>query len=265
MLTNTFEGQSMFRMQMPRIYELRDLIADPTSPDAYFQNFDQNVQDSPHHVAQIYLRWERELRGLDSDAWEFLKSEASPYLVRKDPSGRGWQQLFDILNQARAYNYLRAIGCSQIRFIPRADDLGSRTPDLEAVLDSDTVLCEVKSINISEKEVHARNQFTVRGIAIRLDDGFFRKLQSDVADAKNQMQSYDATGAARCFVYINPAFDDFLAECKEDYFRQIDQYLSDNPIPEVKLIFHNDHTAFYKPLAMTNATVVNDGEEDRAV
>ncbi len=245
----------MFRKQMPRLYELRDLIDDPRSPDAYFQNFDNNVRDSPHHVKQIYLRWERELQGLDSEAWEFLKTEASPYLVHRDPTGRGWQQLFDLLNQARAYNYLRALGCSNVRFIPRAQAV--RTPDLEAVLGSARVLCEVKTVNISEEEVRARSEFTVRSIAIRLQDGFFHKLKSVIIDAEDQMQAYDRSGAARHYVYINPNFDDFLAQCKKDYFRQIDQYLSDNPIQEVNLIFHNDFTAFYEPLAMTNVTVVN--------
>ncbi len=247
----------MFRTQMPRLYELRDLKPDPTSPNVYFQNFEQHVRESPHHVEQIYLRWEKELQGLDSNAWEFLKGEASPYLVHKDRSGRGWQQLFDILNQARAYNYLRTLSCSNVRFIPRAEKQGLRTPDLEAVLGPERILCEVKTVSISQEEVRARNDFTVRSIAIRLEGGFFRKLRSDILDAKDQMHAYDAMGTAQRYVYINPCFDDFLAQCKEEYFRQIDQYLSDNPIPAVKLIFHNDHTAFYKPLAMTNATVVN--------
>ena len=179
----------MFRTQMPLIYELRDLIVDRASPDAYFQNFEDNVRDSPHHVRAIYLRWERELHGLDSDAWKFLKCEARPYLVSKDKCGRGWQQLFDILNQARAYNYLRILGCLNVRFIPRAKRQGLRTPDLEATLGSARILCEVKTINISEGELRARNQLTVRGIAVQLDAGFFRKLRSDVTDAKNQMQA----------------------------------------------------------------------------
>jgi hypothetical protein len=251
----------MFRTQMPRVYELKDLIGDPTSPNAYFQDFDNKVRDSPHHVMQIFLRWERELRGLDFDAWEFLKTEASPHLVHRDANGRGWQQLFDVLDQARAYNYLIAIGCSSVRFIPRADKQGLQTPDLEALLGSDKVLCEVKTINISQKEVRARSEFTVRSIGIRLEEGFFCKLRSDVMSAKSQMQAYNASSATRHYVYINLCFDDFLAQCKEDYFRQIDQYLSENPIPGAQLIFHNDHTAFYTPLRMTNATVVNDDYE----
>jgi hypothetical protein len=202
---------------------------------------------------------EKELQGLDSNAWEFLKGEASAYLVHRDQSGRGWQQLFDILNQARAYNYLRTLSCSTVRFIPRAKIQGLRTPDLEAALGSKRILCEVKTINVSQEEVRARNEPTVRSTAIRLEDGFFRKLRSDIRVAKEQMHAYDAMGTAQRYVYINLCFDDFLAEYKDEYFRQIDQYLSDNPFPAVELVFHNDYTAFYKPLAMTNATVVNGG------
>jgi hypothetical protein len=244
----------MFRTQMPRIYELRDLIDDPNSPDAYFQNFDRIVHDSPHHVRPIYLSWEKELRGLDPDAWEFLKTEASPGLTHKDRTGRGWQALFDILNQASAYNHLKTLGCSNIRFIPRAE---RKTPDLEGILDSGRVLCEVKTINISQREVRAREESTVGSIATRLDDRFFRVLYSDITEAKNQLDAYDATGGARHYVYIIPCFDDILGECKEGYFRQIDQYLSDNPTPGIQLVFRNNKTPFHKSLTMANATVDN--------
>jgi hypothetical protein len=242
----------MFRVQLPRIYELRDLIADPTSPNAYFQNFGNNVRDSLH-VRQIYDRLEKDLRGLDDDAWGFLKSEAAPYLVSKDRS-RGWQQLFDILNQAHAYNHLKRIGCSNVRFIPRTS---TRTPDLEAVLDSRRVLCEVKTINISQQEVRARKEFTAKDIGGQLDDGFLRKLHSDIRNAEEQLHAYDATSEVRYYVYINPCFDDILGEHKEMYFQQIDQYLLDCLTPGIDLVFHNDHTPFHKALAMATAAVDN--------
>jgi hypothetical protein len=246
----------VFRTVLPRIYELRDLITDPTSPEAYFQNFESNF-DSSFHIREIYDRWEVELQGLDGDAWEFLKSEASPYLMHKDRNGRGWQQLFDILNQAHAYSYLKSIGCSTIRFIPRANQPSTRTPDLEAVLSSSRVLCEAKTINISQGEVRARNEFTVRQINTQLDEGFLRKLSSAISEAKDQLRAFDATGKDGCYVYINPCFNDFLGEYKEEYFKQIDQYLSGCPTDGLNLVFHNDHTPFHKALAMTNATVVN--------
>lgn len=248
----------MFRDKLPRLYELRDLIDDPTSVNAYFQDFEKHLKDSPHHVVQIYVRWERTLQTLDLDAWEFLRNEARPYLTCRDGKGRGWEQLFNILNQARAYSYLKATGCSNIRFIPRADAQGLETPDVEAVLGSNRLLCEVKSVNNSQDEVNARTKLTVRSIAIRLDPGFFKKLQSDIDKAKNQMYAYDQCGTTARLVYINLRFDDFLAQCKEDYFRQIDEYLSENPVTAVNLVFSNDRTAFYKPLSMANATVDNE-------
>jgi hypothetical protein len=247
----------MLRAKLPRLYELKDLGDDPTSANAYFRNFEKHLQDSPH-VLQIYLRWERSLQKLDFNAWDFLKDEALPYLTTKQAKKRGWEQLFNILNQARAYAYLKAAGCSSPRFIPRADAQGFETPDIEAALGSARLLCEVKSVNISEDEVRARTEFTVRSIAIRLDRGFFGKLQSDIDKAKSQMCAYDRYGTAARLVYINVRFDDFLAQCKEDYFRQIDRYLSDHPVAGARLIFNNDHTAFYKPLSMTNATVDNE-------
>src|SRR5580692_10208277 len=107
----------MFRQQLPRLYELRDLIANPTSPGAYFQNLDNNLQVSPTAM-QAFSDREKDFQGLDAAAWAYLKDEAVPYLSRKATNGRGWQQLFDILNQARAYNYLKSIGCASVRFVP---------------------------------------------------------------------------------------------------------------------------------------------------
>src|ERR1700758_4436280 len=83
----------MFRGQLPRIYELRDLIRDPSSTDAYFQKFDKHIQDSTS-ARGIYDRWEKDFQFLDNDAWTFLKNEASPYLMQRDHSGRGCQQLY---------------------------------------------------------------------------------------------------------------------------------------------------------------------------
>lgn len=58
----------MFRSELPRLYELRDCLADPTAPDAYFQNFEETVTSSAH-IRAIYLRWETTLGGLDQPAW----------------------------------------------------------------------------------------------------------------------------------------------------------------------------------------------------
>src|ERR1022692_3041489 len=117
----------MFRAQLPRLHELRDLIPD-TARDAYFRDFETLLRGELAKAE--FVRWEEKLKYLDGDAWNALKDEASPYLTRKDPR-RGYYQLFDILGQVDGYQHLRNIGCSKVRFIPRSDQECLRTPDLE--------------------------------------------------------------------------------------------------------------------------------------
>jgi hypothetical protein len=120
----------MFRSELPRIYELRDLLPDPVPPGAYFRNLDQSLAEIPQKLKQ-FRDIERDLEGLDLEAWVSLRSELKPLLTTRDPT-RGWQALFDKLNEAKAYNYLRKAGYHGVRFIPRSKVKGQRTPDLSA-------------------------------------------------------------------------------------------------------------------------------------
>lgn len=246
----------MFRKELSRVYELRDLIKDPGAPSAYFQDFDNLVRDHPHRK-QYWLAREEELRGLDVDSWDFLRNEAARYLTCRDQK-RGWHQLFTILNQAPAYNYLRGIGCSNIQFIPRATPKGAETPDLQAELNGLRVLCEVKTINVSDEEALARVRFKARTITDRLEPGFFKKLTSDLKKAKEQMDTYDRRANVRRIVYLVVNFDDLWAGFKEQYYKQIDQHLAENPLPGIEVVFHNQKTPLHKSIAMTAATVVNE-------
>ena len=88
----------MFRKELPRVYELRDLIDDPRAPSACFQDFDSLLRDD-HVAKEAWLAREEELSRLDMAAWNLLKNEARPYLECRDAE-RGWYQLFAILNQA---------------------------------------------------------------------------------------------------------------------------------------------------------------------
>jgi hypothetical protein len=84
------DAPSVYRKQLPRLYELKDLIADPSALNAYFRDFERKLRE-PELLLEA-CRWEEQLEGLDADAWRCLKSEATPYLERRDP-GRGWHQL----------------------------------------------------------------------------------------------------------------------------------------------------------------------------
>lgn len=181
----------------------------------------------------MYRDLEMQLRGLDSEAWPFLKQEIIPLLTIKDPK-RGWTQLFNRLNQANAYNYLASIGCTDIKFIPCAKD--RKTPDLQAQLLSRKVLCEVKTINISEDEAEARTFYKVRNIELSLNDKFFNKLRSDLDQAKSQMADYCLDVNAKRVVYIIINFDDLLHEYADNYSAQINQYIANNPISNLEVV-----------------------------
>lgn len=234
---------------------MKDCVKDPSSPHAYFQNFDQELASSSH-IKDVYLRTEGPLQELDAVAWEHLRREAVAYLERRD-NERGWEQLFAILHEARAYRYLKSIGCTELRFIPRCK---KRTPDLEGKLALNCVLCEVKTINPSNEEVAARTgPPRVRSLPIDLEPGFLKKLMLTIDQAGQQLSAYDPRHTAIHFVYLNISFDEFFAERKDNYFQQIDACLADRLPSGIRLVICNDYTAFYKPLQMVHATVDNLG------
>jgi hypothetical protein len=214
----------MFRKQLPRIYELRD--CSPDSANAYFQDF-ETVLLNPL-ARDRYLSLEATLRALEEDAWQELKIEACQYLVTKDREGRGWQQLFDVLlSQAQGYGYLKSIGCVKIRFVPREG--GIKTPDLEALFGSRKVLCEVKTINISDAEVDARRYPFARKGETTLNEKFFSKLNSDITKAKEQLRAHDPVGDAKHCVYVAVHFDEWAGYSDDEYFRQIKEHLLTDP------------------------------------
>ncbi len=242
---------------MHRVYELRDLIIDSSASCAYFQDFDNSVRSEPSKK-QAWLELERVFQRLDPTSWEFMKNEVLPYLTARNPNGRGWQQLISILNQARAHNYLVDMGCEKVHFIPRSDTQGQKTPDLEGELNGASVLCEVKTVNISEIEVSRRQSGSVGTITTSLETGFLNKLMSDLHAAKRQMELYDGSFSTRRIAFILINFDDLLAEYKAHYFEQIDQHLADNPVHGIDIVFFNQKTTFHCMVVMRHAIVVTE-------
>jgi hypothetical protein len=229
-----WRNRSVYRRELPRIYELRDLLPDPIPPKAYFQNLDKSLAEIPQKLRQ-FRELERDLRGLDTAAWSFLNSELVPLLQARD-ARRGWQPLFDKLNQAKAYNYLRRAGYTNVKFVPPSSVTGRETPDLQAELNLVTALCEVKTINISDIEADRRFTGGVGSVTDQLNAGFFGKLGSDLVKANSQMSAHDASAAKR-IVYVIVNFDDSLHEYAERYQDQIGRYMSEHPFPDLEVVF----------------------------
>ena len=90
--------RTLFRSQLRRFYELKDILADRCHPAPYFRNLEDHLED-PTCFATFAI-WEKDLQSVDHIAWEYLKNKAARYLNR-DAKDRAWQQLFDVLSEAR--------------------------------------------------------------------------------------------------------------------------------------------------------------------
>ncbi len=232
--------------ELPRISEIRDLLRNPAAPNAYFQDFDNSIATEPvklKHFNDI----ESDLQGLDPDAWDCLKHEVAPLFEKKHRT-RGWQAAFDKLNQAKAYNHLKRIGCTDVQFIPESPKTGQKTPDLKGWHGPTKVLCEVKTINISEDEARARFEMAAHSIQGRLPDAFFEKLRSTLKTAKKQMACYCSDDDTKRMVYVIVNFDDGLHEYVETYSEQLQSFVTEAAGPEVDIIF-DVKPAFYSATA----------------
>jgi hypothetical protein len=236
----------VYRNELPRVFELHDLVRSPRPPDAYFDDFQKSLAEVPQKLRQ-FRDIEHELEGLDTTAWSDLKAEAAGRIAARDHN-RGWQALFDILNQAKAYNYLKRIGCTNSAFIPRARAHRQKTPDLKAELGLLNVLCEVKTINVSEDEATRRQIGGVGTSTDRLEPGFFRKLTSDLTRAKDQMAAYRVDSATKMIAYVIINFDDLLHEYADRYEIQLNQYMAGTPVPGLEVVF-DYRPAFYTAMS----------------
>ncbi|MGC1179409.1 MAG: hypothetical protein WA884_10395 [Methyloceanibacter sp.] len=219
--------------ELQRISELRDYSKHLQSPKSYFRDDDTKFSDPRRR--RFFLDIELDLQGLDVDAWTFVKGEALPRLQAKHPT-RGWEQLFETLNEAKGYNYLVRIGCRDVKFIPRSTTKGVRTPDLRGLLASTKVLCEVKSINVSARELDRRTNGGVGTILAYLEEGFFNKLMSDINTAALQMRALDVDVETRRIVYLVVSFDDNLHEYAIEYQKQIEAYIASVGTPGVEVV-----------------------------
>ena len=233
----------MYRKELPRVFELHDLAQPSSSPGAYFQNFEKSLSAIRPKLKQ-FRDIEQDLQGLDASAWAFLKSEVAPLLAAKDPK-RGWQSLFDKLNQAKAFNYLKSAGYSNVRFVPPSPVKGQQAPDLKA----DGVLCEVKTVNASEVEAHRRFSGGVGTVTDSLDKGFFNKLTSDLRKAKAQMAAHSTGHDVKHIAYIIVNFDDRLHEYADRYQVQLGKYIADDPVPGLEVVVFDIKPPFYTAMS----------------
>ncbi len=218
----------MSSANLPKVYEL--VASLKGAPRSYFKNFAASLRDNPikrKHFVDI----EADLAALDAAAWEHLKANVGP-LFKKGEKIRGWQGAFSELNEAKAYNFLVRRGYTCVEFIPRRSEV--KTPDLRAKMGNADVLCEVKTINRSDRAVLAQAQVTA--ISNLLPIGFFSKLASTVRGADQQMAAFSSAPNMKRIIYIVINFDDRLHECVDDYLVEISEKREKFMMPGVEVV-----------------------------
>jgi hypothetical protein len=188
---------------LARLTELSKLAVekDPDGPN-YFQGFEAQIRSSPGLV-HVYEQLEADLQALDADSWDALKNKCISCVSAMHPK-RGWQQLFDILNEAKGYHLLRGLGYSNVSFLPHGDDL---SPDLLGVRGSETALVEVKTFHksddaIGRQKTFGRDSLTFEQMPALYDDRFKNKLRAVLDKARSQLLAGDRDGRCRKIAYI---------------------------------------------------------------
>ncbi len=253
-------SEKALREELVRVFELKDMLSDPSHSDAYFQDFEKGLQENNQKL-EAFRKMEALLSVLDAEAWSALKTAASAHLTRPSANkGRGWQALFDALSEARGYAYLHSIGCTDLHFVARGD---GPTPDIEAAMGGRRVLCEVKTINISDDEAGRRRRvYAGTPVASRtpteLGLAYLSKLSKTLTNAVHQLDAADPARAARRIVFAVLNFDDWVGDYYPAYFREIDEYLLAHPVEGSELVFCLPNNLFGRTFEMRAATVVTE-------
>lgn len=252
-------GRSVsLRERLPRVFELKGLVDNPDHEHVYFQEFEASLQSMPQKLDAL-IRLESQLAQLDARAWHDLAGRAARHLVSTTREvGRGWQQLFDVLNEARAYGHLLRMGCTNIEFVAPGE---GKMPDLAASLEGQPILCEVKTINVSDDQADinrrgADGEVFANAVPPQLPEEFLiNKLTPTLQRATQQLASYDPSKRARWIVYVVLNLDDLAFDYDTEQFRQIDDYLVAHPMAGVELVFVPGKNAFRRIFTMRSATV----------
>jgi hypothetical protein len=225
-----------FRERLPRVYELFcDQVPDRFLPNAYLHDF-ENSLDTCRSMFEAFIDLEKELDMLDSQSFGTLKAEIAPLLHSATQEERGIQQAFNRVNEIKGYIHLKKdMGCKDVSFIPRSD---RRTPDLQGFLGPTKVLCEVKTINISQDEMEFRKGRSVRRGTPPLTEGFFRKLDDDMATAKKQLYNYDPSDETMHAAYIFVQLDDWVGDNDEINFPLILRHIAEKRPQGLTIILH---------------------------
>jgi predicted DNA-binding ArsR family transcriptional regulator len=91
-------------------------------------------------------------------------------------------------------------------------------------------------MNISDEEVNARKDYTVKGIAFEVSDKLLNKFRSTCEQAARQLNAYCLLSDVKKIVYLVINFDDILHEYSGNYSAQIEKYIAEHTLPNIEVV-----------------------------
>lgn len=216
-------------VKFDRLYELRDL----GGQEGYFSDIDERLDDPLSYKKLAELA--DSLNRLDEESWKYLKDKCKPLLCSVN-GDRGWSQLFDRLNEAIGYGYLLDRGCSSPKFI--RPDKNGQTPDLEASDGTSQYLCEVKTVNRSDKEIKRREKGEVKDVAYMLSNELKSKLEDATEKAISQLKGYQGAENKIKIALFIIYLDDWQPESRRTIFPEIRTFLNELGESEIEFALH---------------------------
>jgi hypothetical protein len=146
---------------------------------------------------------ESELAELDDAAWDALRTKARHYVHKTDEYGYH-KQLFESLNEAKGYLYLKGQGCKEIVFLEASQSQG--TPDLSARCQGGDVFVEVKTVNesVGQKKYFETPRETRDMVPAEyiVPDRLKTEIRRTIESARIQLLGYGATESGGRVVYL---------------------------------------------------------------
>jgi hypothetical protein len=230
------ESVTMCRNYFPRLFELNDLLPESVPAGLALPALNETLLAPGKRT--YFERIEVDLHGLDDAAWAAIKEKLKRWPKVRTHEQRALEPLYEILNEANGYNYLKRIGCSNIRFVSVSTRQNEKTPDLAAEHRGQQVLCDVKTINRSYTEVERARIGGVATSPKRVPDELVAKIRKTAESALTQIVSYDPGGTAQKIAFFVVNYDE--QEYSTLYRGQLKHEFSTNPVNGIQVII-TDH------------------------
>lgn len=219
--------------EFPHLFQIFK-ISDVDHPDNFFSRM--GSERKSRLAVASYKSWENRLSRLSENAFKDISGRAAPCVTLRDKKmGRHWSALFEVLNEAKGYEFLLDEGYSNIRFIPRSK---KESPDIRAQWDCSEAVLEVKTIWRSDFDLSMRRNGKVQSSICELPAGFKSKVIDDYKKATSQCHSIISTSVTRRICYFCIDLDLIVAmegsnqNVLERFMRSIEQ-------PDVEIIYES--------------------------